>query len=127
MARPAAREDDRVTAIDTHLVSTPSGPTPVQLPFDGGLKVSLSRNVLINGRPAATVGSIAKNGPRHRESASLAEQPTDEGEVVTGSLTVLVNGKGLARVGDTVKTCNYPVALPVGSIVPPGSQNVFAG
>ncbi|HKZ50902.1 MAG TPA: PAAR domain-containing protein, partial [Dehalococcoidia bacterium] len=59
----AAKQGDRITAMDTHIVLVPSPggpvPTPTPLPFSGVLSIDLSPSVSIEGRPAATVGSIA--------------------------------------------------------------------
>lgn len=127
MGQPAARQNDPVTAMDTHTVLAPS-PTPATLPFAGRLLYSLSPDVLVDGLPAATVDSVAQNMPPHvpPPSTSFSKPPTNLGRVVTGSTTVLVNGKPLARVGDKVMTCNDPVDLPVGSVTA-GSPDVSAG
>jgi len=132
MPQPAARQNDPVLGTDTHilLVPSPGGPvpTPTPLPFAGQLMTSLSADVLINGRPAAVQGSVARNMPPHicPPPASFSKPPTNQGIVVTGSMTVLVNGKPLARMGDPVATCNDPVDLPVSKIAA-GSPDVLAG
>jgi uncharacterized Zn-binding protein involved in type VI secretion len=38
-----------------------------------------------------------------------------------GSQTVKINGKAAARSGDSVRTCNDPADLPVGTIVAVGT------
>jgi uncharacterized Zn-binding protein involved in type VI secretion len=131
MAPPAARQNDPVTATDTHilLVPSPGGPvpTPTPLPFAGKLLTGLSTDVLVNGLPAAVAGSVAQNLPPHVPAGgSFSKPPTNQGRVVTGSPTVLVNGKPFARAGDPVLTCNDPVDLPVGTITA-GSTNVMVG
>jgi uncharacterized Zn-binding protein involved in type VI secretion len=131
MGQPAARMNDSVTAVDIHiiLIPTPVGPVPTPLPhpFAGQLQTALSSDVLIDGLPAATVGSIAVNIPPHIPSGgSFSKPPTNQGTVQMGSVTVLIDGKGAARVGDTVLTCNDPVDLPVGAITS-GSTGVLIG
>jgi uncharacterized Zn-binding protein involved in type VI secretion len=127
MGQPAAREGDRVRATDTHLVQTGSGTAPVPMTFEGPLLTELSRNVKINGRWAATVGSIAENTPKHLvRNSNLAEHPTDQGKVITGSSTVLVNGRRLARRGDKAETCNHPMPNRNGEIFE-GSRDVSVG
>lgn len=128
MPQPAARQNDPVTGIDTHVLLVPgAGPTPTPLPFAGQLATSLSPDVLINGLPAATQGSIAQQPPHlPPPSTSFSKPPTNQGQVVVGSLTVLVNGKPLARLGDPVATCNDPVDLPVSTITA-GSPDVLVG
>jgi uncharacterized Zn-binding protein involved in type VI secretion len=132
MPQPAARENDPVVGIDTHIVMVPSPggpvPTPTPLPFAGKLASSLSEDVLINGFKAATKDSIADNSPAHIPPPGTTFQtpPKDKGKVTIASTTVLVNGKGLARVGDPVETCNDPADAPVSQIMA-GSMNVMAG
>jgi uncharacterized Zn-binding protein involved in type VI secretion len=127
MPQPAARQNDPVTGIDTHLIIFPgSGPTPTPLPYNGRLALALSPDVMINGRPAATVDSISVQVPHVPPGGSFSKPPTNQGKVVTGSLSVLVNGKSLARMGDPVATCNDPVDLPVSSITA-GSPDVLVG
>ena len=69
MGQPAAKQGDQVTAIDTHIVMVPSGPsmvpTPLPHPFTGVINGGLSTDVNILGMPAATVGSTADNTPPH--------------------------------------------------------------
>jgi uncharacterized Zn-binding protein involved in type VI secretion len=125
--QPAARQNDPVVGIDTHLLLPPSSPpAPTPLPFSGQLMLKLSTDVLINGRPAATQGSVAQNMPPHVPPFPFSKPPTNQGTVVIGSPTVLVNGKPLARMGDQVATCNDPVDLPVSTITA-GSPDVLVG
>jgi uncharacterized Zn-binding protein involved in type VI secretion len=132
MPQPAARQGDPVTGTDIHILLTPSPggpvPTPTPLPFAGTLVSGLSTDVLINGRPAATLQSIAQNSPPHLAvpPMTFSKPPTNQGTVLAGSLTVLVNGKGVARVGDQVLTCNDPVDAPTCTISA-GSTDVMAG
>jgi uncharacterized Zn-binding protein involved in type VI secretion len=128
MPQPAARQNDPVTGTDIHilLVPSPGGPvpTPTPLPFAGQLMVSLSTDVLINGLPAATQGSVAQNMPPHIPPSPFSKPPTNQGTVLMGSPTVLVNGKPLARMGDQVATCNDPVDAPT-SVISAGSPDVL--
>lgn len=122
MGQPAAAFGDQVIATDIHIVMipTPGGPvpTPLPCPFTGIIQENVSTNVMIAGRPAATVGSIAMNIPPHiPEGGPFQVPPTNQGEVMMGSVTVLINKKPAARDGDTVLTCNDPAPLPVGKIV----------
>ena len=131
MGAPAARQNDPVMGTDTHilLVPSPGGPvpTPTPLPFNGKLLIGLSPDVLVNGLPAAVVGSVAQNVPPHIPAGgSFSKPPTNQGRIVTGSATVLVNGKPFARAGDPVATCNDPVDLPVCTISV-GSTDVLVG
>jgi uncharacterized Zn-binding protein involved in type VI secretion len=129
VGQPAARQNDQVTGIDTHLCVPPTGsPVPTPLPFTSLLVNALSPDVFINGLPAATRDSISQHTPPHipPPPTTFSKPPTNQGQVVVGSLTVLVNDKPLARVGDAVMTCNDPVDLPAGTIAS-GSPDVLVG
>lgn len=117
MGRPAARQGDPVNGIDTHIVLVPAPPgapvpTPLPHPFAGRLLQAVSANVRIDGRAAATVGSVAPNQPPHVPTppgTAFTRPPHNRGTVSSGSPTVLINGKGAARQGDQVRSCNDPV------------------
>ena len=126
MGMPAAKRGDRVKAIDTHNIVTPPGPVvPVPHPFAGVLDGGLSSDVKIGGKPAATLGSTARNRPPHTPNGgTFARQPADSGTVSGGSATVRINGKPAARSGDPVMTCNDPSDLPVGTITAGGQVRI---
>src|SRR5438093_605633 len=122
MGQPAAKEGDKVVAIDTHIVivGPPPGPTPLPHPFSGTIKGALSADVNIMGKPAATVDSTADNSPSHTPTppgASFQKPPSDKATIKLGSPTVKINGKMAARNGDTAMTCNDPADLPVGTVI----------
>ena len=111
MPHPAAKEQDKIVATDTHLVQ--GVPTP--MPFSGLLDGNLSANVLVENKWAAMVDSTATNTPAHAPAPD--KPPSNRGTVVKGSSTVLINHRAAARDGDTAKTCNDPADLPVGVVV----------
>jgi len=126
MGQPAAKQGDRITATDIHIIMIPSPagpiPTPLPHPFSGIISGGLSSDVLIEGRPAATVGSTATNTPPHiPQGGPFQVPPTNQGRIIAGSATVLINGKQAARNGDTATTCNDPVEMPVGQVVATGT------
>ncbi len=128
MGQPAAKQGDRITAVDTHLIQPPgtAPPVPVPHPFNGIIDGNLSPNVKIMGRPAATVGSTATNTPPHiPQGGTFVKPPTNRGTIQMGSATVRINGKMAARNGDTAMTCNDPVDMPVGTVIATGT--VFIG
>ena len=132
MGQPAAKQGDQVTAIDTHIVMVPSGPsmvpTPLPHPFTGVINGGLSTDVNILGMPAATVGSTADNTPPHLPTPpgdSYQAPPSNKATIKSGSATVNINGKKAARSGDVADTCNDPSDLPVGTVVAVGT--VFIG
>ena len=129
MGQPAAKQGDRVVGTDVHIVLVPVPmkdpvPTPLPHPFAGMLTGGLSSNVLIGGKPAATVGSTADNTPAHVPAApgtAFQRPPTNKATVLRGSSTVLINGKPAARAADPATTCNDPSDLPSGTIVATGT------
>ncbi|WP_416900979.1 PAAR domain-containing protein [Micromonospora echinospora] len=125
MGVPAAKLGDKVVGTDTHIIMVPSPggpvPTPTPMPFAGTITTGCSTDVLIEGKPAAVVGSGAQNAPPHVPTGGPFQvPPTNQGTVLAGSPTVLINGKPAARHGDKVKTCNDPAPLPNGTIVATG-------
>jgi uncharacterized Zn-binding protein involved in type VI secretion len=123
MGQPAAKQGDRMTGIDTHIIMIPAPPgppvpTPLPHPFAGILQDGLSADVKIQGMPAATVNSIAKNLPPHvPQGGPFQKPPMNQGKIIMGSTTVFINGKPAARAGDTAMTCNDPVDAPVGTVI----------
>ena len=130
MGQPAAKRGDKVIATDIHVVMIPSPggavPTPLPHPFVGQVDGSLSRDVNVEGRPAAVQGSTATNRPAHiPQGGPFQRQPSNKGTVQLGSRTVFINGNPAARNNDRVITCNDPADRPVGRIVTVGT--VFLG
>lgn len=131
MPMPAAKQGDLIKGMDTHVVMVPSGPsltpTPLPHPFSGPLRGNLSRNVRIGGKPAATVGSTARNTPPHTPTApgiSFQKPPGNQGTIQAGSATVRINGKAAARAGDPALTCNDPADLPAGKVMATGTVRI---
>ena len=129
MGQPAAKQGDRIVAVDTHIVMVPAPPgppvpTPLPHPFAGQLNGGLSTDVKIMGKPAAVVGSTADNTPPHVPTppgVSFQKPPTNKATIQIGSQTVKINGKAAARAGDTAQTCNDPSDLPSGTVVAVGT------
>ncbi len=128
MGVPAATANSSVVAVDTHivLVPTPVGPVPTPLPhpFNGIVNGSLVTSVLIQGQPAAVVGSTASNTPPHIPTppgTAFQRPPANRGTVFMGSFSVRIGGQAAARTGDPVTTCNDPADLPVGQLVAAGT------
>jgi uncharacterized Zn-binding protein involved in type VI secretion len=130
MGKIAAKQGDKITATDTHilLVPSPGGPvpTPTPMPFVGTIMSGVSTDVFIEGKPAATVDSVAMNMPPHIPAAGpFQKPPTNQGKIMVGSTGVFINGKPAARQGDMAMTCNDPADLPIGQVVAVGT--VFIG
>jgi len=133
MGQPAAKKNDQVIAVDTHIVMVPapSGPpvpTPLPHPFAGVINGNLSGDVNIMGQPAATAGSMADNKPPHIATppgTAFQKSPADKATIKMGSPTVKINGKMAARNGDLAMTCNDPSDMPVGKVIAVGT--VFIG
>jgi uncharacterized Zn-binding protein involved in type VI secretion len=127
MGQPAAKQGDKIVAVDTHIVmvpGTPPVPTPLPHPFMGTINGGLSSDVNILGKPAATVDSTADNSPAHIATApgtSFQKPPANKGTIKVGSPTVKINGKMAARNGDMAMTCNDPADLPLGNVIAVGT------
>jgi uncharacterized Zn-binding protein involved in type VI secretion len=131
MGQPAAKQNDKVIATDTHIIMIPTAggpvPTPLPHPFVGMIDGALSSDVNIEGSPAATVDSTATNTPSHiPQGGPFQSPPSNKGTIIMGSGTVFINGKAAARTGDTAETCNDPTDLPVGTVVST-TATVFIG
>lgn len=128
--RATAKEGDTVVGIDIHIVDVPSAggpvPTPLPHPFKGKLDRELASSVKVEDKPAAVVGSLASNDPKHvPQGGEFKKKPTDEAKVKTGSATVLIEDKAAARAGDSCWTCNDPMDLPTGVVI--ASSSVVVG
>lgn len=128
MTQPAAKQNDTITATDTHIVMVPSSggpvPTPLPHPFHGIINGNLSPDVNIMGLPAATQDSTADNTPRHVPTppgTSFQTPPKNIGTIKVVSQTVKINGKGAARNGDRAETCNDPADALVGTVIAQGT------
>jgi len=130
MSQPAAKQGDKVIAIDTHIVMIPSPggpvPTPTPAPFSGELSDNLSADVLMDNKQAATEGSVAMNSPEHVPvGGPFQKPPSNKGTIKSGSGGVLINNKKAARTGDTATTCNDPADTAGGTVI--GSGTVMIG
>ncbi|MEV6601456.1 PAAR domain-containing protein [Actinoplanes sp. NPDC051346] len=125
MGVPAAKLGDKVVGTDIHIVMMPSPggpvPTPTPMPFVGTIVTGCSTDVLIEGKPAAVVGSGAVNAPPHLPTGGpFQSPPNNQGTIIVGSPTVLINGKPAARNGDKVNTCNDPAPAPTSTVIAVG-------
>jgi uncharacterized Zn-binding protein involved in type VI secretion len=132
MGQPIAKANDQVTAVDTHIVLVPAGPslvpTPLPHPFTGVIGGGLSPSVKVGGQAAAVIGSTADNTPAHIPTppgTSFQNPPANRATIQMGSATVRINGKQAARNLDAAMTCNDPADAPVGMVVAVGT--VMAG
>jgi len=130
MGQPAAKQGDKIMAVDTHIVMVPGTPpvlTPLPHPFTGIIGGGLSSNVKVMGMAAATVDSTADNTPAHIATppgTSFQKPPSNKGTIKMGSSSVKINGKAAARNGDSAETCNDPADLPIGKIISVGTVMV---
>jgi uncharacterized Zn-binding protein involved in type VI secretion len=128
MGQPAARQNDQIVAVDTHIVMVPAPPgppvpTPLPHPFVGMINGGVSSDVNVMGMPAAVVGSTADAVPPHIPTppgTAFQNPPKNKGTIKIGSQTVKINGKAAARMGDTAETCNDPADAPVGTVIGTG-------
>jgi uncharacterized Zn-binding protein involved in type VI secretion len=130
MGKPAAKMNDQVSGVDIHIVMVPSPggpvPTPMPFPFMGSIVDGVSKDVNIEGLPAAVVNSGVQNMPPHIPAPGpFQKPPSNRGKVLNGSTGVFINGKPAARAGDFVMTCGDPVDAPTSSII--AISKVFIG
>jgi uncharacterized Zn-binding protein involved in type VI secretion len=129
MGMPAAKQGDRVTAMDVHIIQPPGAPppppVPVPHPFSGVLTQQLSTTVRIMGRAAATVDSVAVNTPPHLPLVPgvFVNPPDNRATVRSGSTSVTISGRGAARAGDPAQTCTDPPAI-LGTVVATGTVRI---
>ncbi|MGI9488852.1 MAG: PAAR domain-containing protein [Geminicoccaceae bacterium] len=124
MGVPAAKQGDLIVAVDTHLEQPPGpvSPIPMLSPFSAPITNGLSADVMIEKRPAATLGSGGTSLPPHIPKVGIfVNPPTNQGVIILGSTTVLINKKPAARIGDVAMTCNDPAPLPIGNVIVPFS------
>jgi uncharacterized Zn-binding protein involved in type VI secretion len=133
MGKPAATMGDKIMATDIHIILIPSPggpvPTPLPHPFVGTITSGCATTVLIGGKPAATVTSVAMNTPPHiPQGGPFSVPPTNQGTIMTGSATVLIGGKPAARMGDTAITCDdvAPTA-PKGQVIGTAATVLIGG
>ncbi len=118
MPGPAIVMGDRITGACPHLLIGPLGvPVPSPLPFSAPLTEGLAPSVLINNKPAATVGSSGLNIPPHvglHPSDPFMVPLLQRGTVVTpGNPTVFFEGRPAASATSAAKCC-----VVTGTLVP---------
>lgn len=128
----AAKKDDQVIAVDTHIVMVPSPggpvPTPMPLPYSGKLVQGLCTSVKVEDQPAATDGSVAMNDPPHVPAGGPFQKPPDnKATIKKPSGTVLFEDKPAACMGDMAETCNDPAPAPIGTVVVAGGTVKIGG
>jgi uncharacterized Zn-binding protein involved in type VI secretion len=137
MRQAAAKRGDQILPQGPHIHAVQVGNAISQLPFPCVWKIteSLSNNVNIEGKPAATVGSGGDNS-----GGASAHQPApgsrfvspppgkmDKAAITQGSSKVFINRKQAARNGGLAETCNEPVGAASGTVVVAGACKVWIG
>ena len=132
MGKPAAKQGDRIKAVDTHteMVPSGSGEQPQHVSghnFDGVINSVLISSVLIMDKPAAVKGSKSVGSMFHQPKVGsrFLLPPNNEGEIMAGSGTVMIGGKPAARDGDLAQTCDDVVPTSHGKVEAQGT--VFIG
>ncbi|SIR13451.1 PAAR motif-containing protein, partial [Alkalispirochaeta americana] len=129
--RQIALRDDQVVGIDFHDIRVPSSSgtstvPQVPHPYLGRLSDSLSGDVKVNSRDAATKGSKSVyNTPGHfpmPPGVKFKKKPSNEGTVSSATTpSVKINGKEAAVLGSMVTTCNDPRDQETCSIIAAGA------
>jgi uncharacterized Zn-binding protein involved in type VI secretion len=96
---PAAKQNDHIVGVDTHIIMipTPGGPVPTPLPhpFAGMITGGCSATVKIMGMPAATVDSTADNMPPHiPQGGPFQKPPSNKAKIIMGSPNVFIDNGG---------------------------------
>jgi len=94
---PAAKQNDQIVGVDTHIIMipTPGGPVPTPLPhpFAGMIDSGCSTSVNIMGMPAATVDSMASAMPPHiPQGGPFQKPPSNKAKIIMGSNDVFIGG-----------------------------------
>lgn len=124
----AARQGDKILqdAPHCHAPIHPPAPTPTPLahpPKPWAIVGACAPTVMIDGKPAAVVGSIS-------EPCILPScVPNGPGVVAKGSATVFHCNLPAARASDLTNHagCVAPIPSPTGKILPPCSTKVIIG
>lgn len=122
MGKPAAVMGDAIKGVcAAHQIPNPASGVPQPappMPFNGPITNGTSSDVLISGKPAATVGSSGLNVPPHiglHATDPFAVPTMQKGRVVGGSTSVLIGGKPAAKTGSSCTMCAGMPAQLVGS------------
>jgi len=96
---PAAKKNDQIVGVDTHIIMipTPGGPVPTPLPhpFVGMIDNACSTSVNIMGQPAATVDSMASAMPPHvPQGGPFQKPPSNKAKIIMGSNDVFIGNGG---------------------------------
>lgn len=114
MGQPAVVLNDRVVGMCVHhqVPAAAGAPAPAgPLPFSAPLTQGLTTKVLVQGKPAAVVGSSGYNTPPHVGLHASDPQftPTlQTGRIVAGSSKVFFEGKPAAYTGCQNMMCLIP-------------------
>jgi len=98
--RPAAKQNDQIVGVDTHIIMIPAPPgppipTPLPHPFSGMIDSGCSTSVNIMGQPAATVDSMASAMPPHiPQGGPFQKPPANKAKIIMGSNDVFIGGGG---------------------------------
>ncbi len=94
---PAAKQNDQIVGVDTHIIMIPSPggpiPTPLPHPFAGMIDSGCSTSVNIMGMAAATVDSRASAVPPHiPQGGPFQKPPSNKAKIMMGSTDVFIGG-----------------------------------
>lgn len=108
MSPAAAKAGDKIEVKEMHPVQKGNSTVPTTFTFTAIINGNLSKNVLIEGDAAATIGSTATQDADHSpedSAATITPPPLNTGTVTSGSGSVLINGKAAARHRDSASGC----------------------
>lgn len=122
MGQPAVVTGDAIRGTCAiHQIPNPASGAPQPagpLPFSAPLLQGLTTRIMVEGKPAAVVGSSGMNTPPHvglHASDPYMAPPTQRGQVIAGSGTVYFEGKPAAYTGCQVTMCAQTPATVTGT------------
>jgi uncharacterized Zn-binding protein involved in type VI secretion len=122
MGTPAAVAGDQVQGVCAlHQIPNPASGAPQPgppFPFAAPLTIGLAVRTLIEGKPAAVVGSSGLNTPPHvglHPADPFVAPPLQRGTVVGGSSSVLIEGKPAASSTSRATICTGASGSVVGT------------
>lgn len=126
MANEAAKKGDKVNGDPTtvHKWKVGNSPQTSNCAFSASISGSVSADVFIGGKEAATADSVASQNKTGDDSVptDASPAPSTKGTITGGSQTVLINSLAAARNGDAAECCSA-----TGKVVVEGTATVFIG
>jgi uncharacterized Zn-binding protein involved in type VI secretion len=107
MGVPIAKKGDPVFGVDTHVLEIEGHLKTQSVRFVGAMVERLSSTVFIDDKPAALVGSVAKDMGGHLAFVgSFVIPPAKTAVVAPNDCSVFIDNVRAARKGDKLDSCS---------------------